>query len=189
MADEYEEGEDYEELLTTQPTSAENKIEVLELFWYGCPHCYKLEPYVENWKKKLSSDVKFVQYPAILRNEWAIHARAFFTAQILGVDDKTHQAIFAAFHELRRPANSEKALKAIFIEQGVDGKDFDKTFRSFTVESKLRRARDASKRYGIKGVPALIINGKYRTNARLAGSNANMLKVVDYLVEQERKAK
>ena len=185
---EYEEGVEYERVVPAQPTGNKNKIEVLELFWYGCPHCYKLEPYMEQWKKKITADVEFVQSPAIFRPEWGILVQAFFTAKALGVNDKTHSAMFTAIHELKRPLHNENQIKALFMEHGVSEKDFNKTFNSFAVKSKLRRAMDMSKRYGIKGVPALIVNGKYRTSAHMAKGNANMLKVVDYLIKQERKA-
>ncbi|NOX42602.1 MAG: thiol:disulfide interchange protein DsbA/DsbL [Gammaproteobacteria bacterium] len=181
----FEEGEQYEVVSPQQPTSTGDKIEVVEMFWYGCPHCYQFEPFVNRWLKTKPDNVEFIIMPAIFRPEWAIHARAFYTAQVLGVLDKVHSAIFEATHELKRPLTTEAQLADFFAEQGVKKEEFSKVFRSFAVESKVRRAMDMSRRYGIKGVPALIINGKYRTGGHMAGSNANAFKVVNYLIKKE----
>ncbi len=181
----FEEGEQYEVVSPPQPTSTGEKIEVVGMFWYGCPHCYEFEPFINRWLKKKPENVEFIPMPAIFRPEWALHARAFYTAQVLGVLDKMHSAIFEATHELKRPLSTEAQVADFFEEQGVKKAEFSKVFRSFAVESKVRRAMDMSRRYGIKGVPAIIINGKYRTGGHMAGGNANVFKVVDYLVEKE----
>lgn len=187
-AAEYKEKIHYELVQPPQPTTTKDKVEVVEMFWYGCPHCNSLEPYVERWLKRKPDNAEFVRIPAIFaRPEWALHARAFYTAEILGVLDKTHSAMFEAIHNQKRNLNSEDALKEFFSEQGVSIEDFDRVFRSFAVEAKVRRAKDLSQRYGIDGVPAVIVDGKYRTSAQLAGGNANIFKVVDYLVENAGK--
>ena len=185
----YEEGEEYELITPSQPTTAGNKIEVVELFWYGCPHCYQFEPYINRWLKKKPANVEFVRMPGIFRPSWAILARAYYTAKVLGVLDKMHGAIFEATHELKRPLTSEAQLADFFAEHGVKKEEFSKVFRSFAVESKVRRAMDMSRRYGVKGVPAMIVNGKYRTGAVMAGNHANTLKVVDYLIKKESQSK
>ncbi len=179
------EGQHYEVVSPQQPTSTGGKIEVVEMFWYGCPHCYEFEPFVNRWLKKKPENVEFIRMPAIFRPEWALHARAFYTAKVLGVLDKVHNAIFEATHELKRPLSTETQMAEFFAEQGVKKTEFSKVFRSFAVESKVRRAMDMSRRYGIKGVPSVIINGKYRTGGHMAGGNANVFKIVDYLAEKE----
>lgn len=177
----------YEMVSPAQPTTSKDKIEVVELFWYGCPHCYKLEPYVERWLKRKPKNVKFVRMPGMFRTSWEIHGRAYYTAEVLGVVDKIHKPMFEAIHEQKRRMSDEGSIMALFKNHGVSNKDFKRVFRSFAVEAKLRRAKDMGKRYGISGVPALIVNGKYRTGAQSAGGNAKVFKVVNQLVKQESK--
>lgn len=177
----------YEMVTPAQPTTSKDKVEVVELFWYGCPHCYKLEPYVERWLKRKPKNVKFVRMPGVFRASWEIHARAYYTAEILGAVDKVHKPMFEAIHEQKRRMNDEASIMGLFQAHGISNKDFKRVFRSFAVETKLRRAKDMSRRYGVKGVPALIVNGKYRTSAQDAGGNAKIFKVVNQLVKQESK--
>ncbi|MGD8559065.1 MAG: thiol:disulfide interchange protein DsbA/DsbL [Gammaproteobacteria bacterium] len=183
----YKEKIHYERVLPAQPTTTDDKVEVVEMFWYGCPHCNALEPYVKRWEKKMPAEAKFVRMPAIFRPMWELHARAYYTAEILGVLDKTHSAMFAAIHQQKRRLDTQEALQKFFAEHGVSKEDFDRVFRSFAVEAKIRRAKDMSQRYGIQGVPALVVNGKYRTGAKLAGGNANIFRVVNFLVAKEAK--
>ena len=185
---EFDEGINYDVLATAQPTSEPDKIEVLELFWYGCPHCYHLEHDVQTWLKTKPDDVEFVRVPAVLGPSWELLGRAYYTAQLLGVEDTMHQALFNRIHKDRKMIRNVGDLKAIFVENGVSEKDFDSTFQSFAVVTKTNRAKQAHERYGVTGVPALIVNGKYRTSAKQAGGNKQMFDVVDYLVEKERRA-
>jgi thiol:disulfide interchange protein DsbA len=175
----------YEMVTPPQPTSTKDQVEVVEMFWYGCPHCNRLEPYVERWLKRKPKNVKFVRMPGVFRPSWEIHARAYYTAEILGVVDKVHRPMFEAIHEQKRRMNDEASIMALFKNHGVSNKDFKRVFRSFAVETKLRRAKDMGKRYGVRGVPALIVNGKYRTGAQEAGGNAKVFKVVNELVKKE----
>ncbi|MDH5325518.1 MAG: thiol:disulfide interchange protein DsbA/DsbL [Gammaproteobacteria bacterium] len=187
MAANYKESIHYQRIVPPQPTTTADKVEVVEMFWYGCPHCNSLEPYVERWLKRIPKNAEFVRIPAIFRPEWELHARAFYTAEILGVLEKTHSAMFEALHSQKRRLRTDEEIMEFFAEQGVKQGDFKRVFRSFAVEAKIRRAKDLSQRYGIEGVPALIVNGKYRTGARMAGGNANIFKVVNHLVEKESK--
>jgi len=179
----------YESVVPAQPTSTGKKVEVVEMFWYGCPHCNSLEPYVERWLKKIPANAEFVRMPAIFRPQWEQHARAYYTAEILGVLDKIHSAMFEAIHGQKRKVDTDEEIKKFFMEHGVSDKDFSRVFRSFAVEAKIRRAKDMSQRYGIRGVPALIVNGKYRTSAQQAGGNAKIFRVVNFLVEKESQGK
>ena len=183
-----EEGAKFQAIAKPQPTSDENTIEVLELFWYGCPHCYQLEPEIEAWLETKPDDVTFVRMPAVLGPTWELGARAFYTAQLLGVTDKIHSQLFERLHKEKKQLRSADDIKAFFVEQGVSADDFDKTFSSFAVITKTNRAKQARAMYGLTGVPTLVVNGKYRTTAQLAGGNRQMLEVVDVLVERERKA-
>lgn len=187
-AEPYKEGEQYKALAQPQATASADKIEVVELFWYGCPHCYRLEPVIGNWLKNKPDDVEFVRMPAIVGPPWELLAKAYYTAEFLGVMDTVHYALFDAIHKDKKKVVDEAAVQAIFEAQGVSAEDFRNTFNSFAVAVKVNNARMMTKRYAISGVPTIIINGKYNTSGSLAGSNENILKVVDYLVEQERQS-
>jgi thiol:disulfide interchange protein DsbA len=188
MAKEYQEGKEYVLLSTQQPTSTGDKIEVVELFWYGCPHCSDLEPQVQAWLKHKPEDVELVRMPAIVSPRWELLAQAYYTAELLDIVDKIHPALFEAIHKKHMKINDEAALQAFFVDQGVSEDDFKKTFNSFAVAVKMNNARQMTRRYKITGVPTIIVNGKYSTSASLAGSNQAVFEVVDYLVEQERTA-
>ena len=188
LAKEYQEGKEYVLLTTQQPTSTGDKIEVVELFWYGCPHCSELEPQVQAWLQRKPEDVELVRMPAIVSPRWELLAQAYYTAELLDITDKIHPALFEAIHKKHMKINDEAALQAFFVDQGVSADDFKKTFNSFAVAVKMNNARQMTRRYKITGVPTIIVNGKYSTGASLAGSNQAVFEVVDYLVEQERTA-
>jgi len=188
QAEAYTEGKQYKALANPQPTVSADKIEVVELFWYGCPHCYRLEPYVSEWVASKPDDVEFILMPAIIGPPWELLAKAFYTAEFLGVQDKIHIALFEAIHNDKKTFKDEAAVQAFFVAQGVSEQDFKNTFNSFAVSVKVNNAKLMTKRYAISGVPTIIVNGKYSTSGSLAGSNENIIKVVDYLVEQERQA-
>lgn len=186
-AENYAEGREYARLSNPQPVTTDGKIEVVELFWYGCPHCYHLEPYVENWLKNRPEDVEFVRLPAILGKNWELLAKGYYTAELLGVLDKTHSDLFEAIHERKNKIADESALRAFFMRHGVSGADFDKTFKSFAVNVKTNNARMMTRRYAITGVPTFIVNGKYSTGPSMVSSgNDGVMGVVDYLISQER---
>lgn len=182
---EYDLGIDYEQVTPPLPGSAEGKVEVTEFFWYGCPHCYQFEPYLAAWVENKPDYVEFRRVPAIFNNPvWELHARAFYTAEVLEVLDKIHQPLFHAIHEGRQRLSTREALKAFFADHGVDGKSFDNTFESFAVESLLRRARDLTKRSGIDGVPATMIDGRYKVGAQMATTYKKLIQTTAYVAEQ-----
>lgn len=183
----YMEGQHYLPINPPQPTSSKDKVEVVELFWYGCPHCYRLEPYVKRWLKKKPDNVKFVRMPGVLNPSWELLARAYYTAEILGIVEKVHSPIFDTIHGKRKRLNNEGAVMNLFTQYGVSEKDFKRTFRSFAVETKVRRARDMGRRYQADGVPTIIVNGKYRVGPQTAGGPSKVFKVVDQLIKQESK--
>jgi len=186
-ADAYTQGQDYIELSNPQPTSSGDKIEVVELFWYGCPHCYHLDPFLEEWVASKPDDVEFVRMPAILGKRWGLLAKGYYTAELLGVVDKIHPALFEAIHEDKKKINDEAALQDFFVAHGVSAEDFKNTFNSFAVNVKANNARQMTRRYAITGVPTIIVNGKYSTSPGLARSNEGVIKVMNYLVEKERR--
>jgi thiol:disulfide interchange protein DsbA len=184
-AEQLVEGQNYVLVSPPQPTSTKDKIEVVELFWYGCPHCFHLEPYVKRWLKTKPTNVKFVRMPAVLNPSWEPLARAYYTAQILGIVDKIHTPLFDAIHEKRQQQllGSEEALATFFKQYGVPEDKFRRIYRSFAVETKIRRSRDMGLRYGARGVPTVIVDGKYRTGSEEAGGPSKVFKVVDQLIK------
>ena len=186
-AESYTQGQDYVELSNPQPTTSDDKIEVVELFWYGCPHCYDLEPYLEEWLTSKPDDVEFVRMPGIASQRWELLAKAYYTAELLGVLDKTHTALFEVIHEEKRKITDEAGLQDFFVTHGVSAEEFKSTFNSFAVNVKVNTARQMSRRYAITGVPTLVVNGKYRTSLGMARGSKNAIKIVNYLIEQERK--
>lgn len=187
-AEEYFEGFQYARINPAQPTAAAaGKVEVVEMFWYGCPHCYSFEPHLQEWLKRKPANVEFVRIPAIFGNKlWRLHATAYYTAEALGVLDKVHEPLFEAIHKGKRKLDSEDELAELFARHGGVEKDkFRTTFHSFTVQAKVGRAADLSQRYGLSGVPALVVNGKFRTDGPMAQTYQGMLNVVDHLVAQE----
>lgn len=185
MAADYEEGVHYQRLAQPQPVDTGDKVEVREMFWYGCPHCYRLEPYVERWLRRKPAQAEFIRTPAAMVPHWQVHARAFYTAEVLGVIEKIHRPLFDAIHVQGKKLNNKEALADFFAGFGVEKAKFYKTFRSFAVETRFRRAKTLAGRYNLKGVPALIVNGKFLVTNRMTGGNAETFKVVNYLVKKE----
>ena len=184
----YAEGEHYRTLARALPRSAgdDGKVEVLEFFWYGCPHCYRLEPYLEAWaNESMPENAEFVQVPAALNPSWKVHARAFYVAKSLGVLDTVHGALMEAIHVDGKRLDEKQSLSEFFVNQGVDKADFEKAYDSFAVETGLRRAAFLAERAGINSVPSVIVAGKYETSVSMAGGHEQLLEVIDYLVAQE----
>src|SRR5665647_264800 len=181
-------GVEYRDLATAQPTDSPGKIEVVEFFWYGCPHCYNFEPVVTPWAKKLPKDVQFRRVPAMFNEEYAQGARAFYALEAIGEEERLHKALFDAVHTgSRLRVGNEAALTEWLGKQGVDMKKFAAAYRSFSVEGKLKRAAQLTQAYKIDGVPAMAVNGKYVVNTDNIKSFEQLLAVTDYLVDQTRK--
>ena len=181
--------DNYKRLSKPQPTDNADTIEVVEVFWYGCPHCYDFEPFLSKWLENKPDDVAFKRMPAVFRQDWLAHAKAYYTARELDVVDQVHSEIFTQIHEQRNRLNNESALKAFFVEHGVDGDTFTKTYNSRTVEAHIKQALTKLRRYEITGVPAMVINGKYMTSGPIAGSYETMIQTMDELIEKERAAR
>lgn len=187
----WQEGKHYVKVAQPQPTSvAPDEVEVIEFFWYGCPHCYSLEPHIKKWLESKSSKVKYLRMPASLNPAWSTLSQAYFTAEALDVVDPMHDVIFNKIHGEHRMITSKDTLQELFKEHaGVNEEDFNKAWSSFSVASKMKRADLLARRFRITGVPAIIIDGKYATDATKAGSYANVFEVVDYVARQQLKAK
>ncbi len=180
---------DYEVISPAQPTHDPAKIEVIEFFWYGCPHCYDFEPLLNKWKQSLPKNVEFIRQPAAFNETWTKHAKAYYTAEALGVVDKIHADFFDAVQNKKEELETEDQLAKFFVAHGVKEADFHEAYNSFPVDAKIRQAGAMAARYGITGVPAIIINGKYKTNGPLAGSHEKMIEVMNRLIKQESTTK
>jgi protein dithiol oxidoreductase (disulfide-forming) len=180
-----QEGKHYSRLQMPQPTEQPGKVEVIEFFWYGCPHCFDFEPLLKSWTKKLPSDVHFKKVPAIFRAEWAGGARIYYTLEALNLLDKHHDAVFNAMIKQRINLNDEKTLFDWVAKQGIDRQQFADMYKSFAVDGKVRRAAEMTQEYGFGGVPVVIVGGKYMPSPNL-GTFGNMLEVVDGLIAKNR---
>ena len=185
-AQEFQEDVNFFPLLVEQPVRTGDQIEVLEIFWYGCPHCYALEPYLKKWLKNKPEFVEFVQLPAVLNRSWAFDARVFYTFVALGLMDELHEAYFDAIHQDRRRMKNVEQVASWAQEQGIDPKLILDTFNSFGVDSMLANATQMSGRYEADGVPTIIIDGKYRTTVSLAGGHNEIIDLIKYLAQRAK---
>ncbi len=189
QAAEFTEGVHYFALTEPQPVQTGDKIEVLELFWYGCPHCYSLEPLIAEWRKNIPAGAEFLRMPGILRDSWELHARVYYTYEALGVLDKLHSETFDEIHKWGDPLSNLDRVLAFVQEHGVDKQQFVDAFNSFAVDSKVRHAKLMSQRYEAGGVPTMIVAGKYRATASSAGGYPELMQVITYLVEKAESEK
>ena len=178
----FKEGEHYVRLPTPVRTADPQKIEVTEVFWYGCGHCYTFEPQLKSWRRTLPDDVLFVESPAMWRGNMETHARIFYTAKTLGMLDTMHSAVFDAMHIDKMKLDRPEQIRALFEKHGVSADDFDKVFNSFSVTSSVNQAKARARSYGITGTPEIVVDGTYRISGRMAGSQANMLAVAEHLI-------
>ncbi len=191
-ADMWEKGRHYKELPYPVKTRDASKVEVVEVFWYGCPHCYEFNnDYLPAWEEAMPDDVDFWMVPATFPG-WKEHAKAFFAAELLGVREKLHQPLFDAIVANPRKFADVDDFEEIFVANGVSEEDYRSVFevsgfrKISKVDEELIKAEDRVKSYRISGVPALIVNGKYKVGVRDAGNFANMVKVANFLIEKER---
>ncbi|HVY65807.1 MAG TPA: thiol:disulfide interchange protein DsbA/DsbL [Gammaproteobacteria bacterium] len=183
-------GVHYQRLSPTQPTSSPpDQVEVAEVFWYGCPHCYHFDPQVEAWRAKKPEYVNFIRIPAVWNPLLQLHARAFYTAEALGKGAEMHSEFFREIHERGNALDTEAKLTEFFGRFGVDAAAFKSAFDSFAVHAKLQRADELNRRYRISGVPTLIINGKYTTEGSQTASYDELLELATELAAAEHAAK
>lgn len=179
-------GKDYKVLDPVMPVLSHslNKVEVIEFFWYGCPHCYDLEPLIEPWLKKQPSDKVFVQrVPVAFDNRVLGHSKLYYALETMGRLD-LHQKFFHTFHAENKHLIQDKELVDWAVAQGLDRTQFTKIFNSFSVTSKVQAANKMAQDYHLDGVPTIVIAGKYITSPAFSGSNERTMEVVDWLVRQ-----
>jgi thiol:disulfide interchange protein DsbA len=183
----FSQGKHFTMLTTAQGTSSPaDVIEVTEVFWYGCPHCFNFDPFLKKWEKDLPDNVNFVRLPVMWNPTNEIHARMFYTAEALGKLDEMHEAIFREMHINNQSLTTEASIEALFLNFGVSEEEFEDTFRSFAIESKLKRAKNLTQRYRIQSVPILVTNGKYLATGPDVKNFDDMLAVTDELIEREQ---
>lgn len=184
---EFTEGHEYL-VLDSQPPVAKNQpIEVVEFFWYGCPHCFDFEPHIKNWLASKPADVKFVQVPVTFNKPAKLHARMFYALDLMDVDSKVHESVFIAMHQQGNRLDTMPKIEAFLQQQGVDIATFRKAIKSFAVQTKVGQAGSMFRKYGLRGVPAVVVSGRYRTgNVR---NFQQMVEVIDYLVATVREEK
>jgi thiol:disulfide interchange protein DsbA len=187
VTEHFKEGTNYRKVVPAQPTTvAPGKVEVVEFFWYGCGHCFKLDPAIEAWRGKGKPPyVEFVRVPAMWNDTLRMHARLFYTAEALGKLDELHSTIFREIHVNNDPLSTVEQMATFFKKHGVSAEEFQKTFASFAVESKLQRADFLNRRYLINSVPQVAVNGKYLTDEGMAGGEPELFQIIQELAAHE----
>lgn len=188
----FKEGRHYFRLVPTQLTvGGADKIEVAEFFWYGCPHCYTFEPMINGWAENKPANVRFVRIPAMWNGILKLHGRLFYTEEILVrngvIKDPAafRETVFQEYHRRGNRMTTEGAIQRLFERFGVSADEFSRIWNSFEVDQKLRVADDLARRYSIASVPAIVVNGKYRTGAKEAGGESQWLELIDELIARE----
>ncbi len=188
----FKEGRHYVRLVPTQPTvGGADKIEVAEFFFYLCPHCYTFEPIIKGWAENKPANVRFVQVPVMWNNINVLHARMYYTKEVLARNGVLkdgaafHDAVFQEIHRRNNRLTSEASIQKLFDRFGVNAEQFGRTWNSFEVDQKLRVAQDLGRRYSVANTPTIVVNGKYRTGGKEAGSNEKLLELIDELIVRE----
>ena len=185
FAADFVEGKDYK-VVANPENIAGDVIVVREFFWYGCPHCYNLESHMQKWAKTRAKDVAFFRTPAVMNPVWEVPGRGFYAAQLMGYEEKTHQALFDTIQkENKRVDKSQETLADWYASYGVDKAKFISLYNSFAVTTKIERAKQGAKRYQLTGVPAIVVHGKYVVQ----GEDEKVTQVVDYLIKKIREEK
>ena len=184
-----EEGFDYRILPVAQPVDAKGKVEVIEFFWYGCPHCYDFEPELSAWVKRQPKDVVFKRVPVAFRDDLLPHSQLYYALESMGKGDALNEKVMYAMHKENKRLLTETDIADWVASQGIDRNTFLATYRSFAVVSKARAAKQLAEAYRIDGVPTIVMQGKYVTSPSIAGTKAKAIAVMDYLEEKIRKDK
>ncbi len=182
------EGQQFIKLAQPLPKSPGGKIEVVEFFWYGCPHCNAFEPFFDAWQKKQPPDVLVRRVPVAFSAMHETHARIFYTLEAMGLIETMHRKVFAAIQVEHKRLDKEADIVAFATSQGIDGAKFGEMFKSFSVQTKTRQGKQLSEGYRIDGVPTLGIQGRWYTSGQLAGGHQQALQVADYLIQLSRKS-
>lgn len=190
MAKEYTDGKEYITYKKPFPVSTGDKIEIKEIFWYGCPHCFSLEAPLNKWLQQgIPENAEFIRMPGIFRDNWMVHARAYYAFESLDQTEKLHHALMDVMHVKRQRLATEDQIADFVATQGIDRKKFIDAYNSFSVDALSRQAKIMTGRYEITGVPSIVVDGRYLVTSTTAGSNEELFKVVNYLVKQATEAR
>lgn len=184
-----EEGFDYRILPIAQPVEPKGKVEVIEFFWYGCPHCFDFEPELSAWVKRQPKDVVFRRVPVAFRDDFMVHSQLFYALEAMGKGDAMNEKVMYAMHKENKRLMTENEIADWVASQGIDRNTFLATYRSFAVISKARAARQLADAYRIDGVPTIVMQGRYVTSPSIAGTKAKAIAVMDFLEQKIRKDK
>ena len=185
-AEEFVKGKHYEEIRPPLSTSAPSgQVEVLEFFWYGCPHCFEFEGHIAKWIKAQKDYISFARVPAVFSDTWFTHAKAFYAAAELGILPKSHFALFEILHVKSEKVYTEEAVINFLTDFDLEEQDVREKFNSFATTNRAKKAEALTKKAGLSGVPSVVINGKYRSSARLAGGYDKLLELITFLAEKE----
>lgn len=183
------EGKDYTTLTNPQPTESNGKIEVLEFFWYGCPHCDKLHSHIKAWLKNKPDDVSFRYVPTIFRPNWVSGAKIFYTIEAIQATETLHDKVYGAIHRDKIDLNKEPILFDWVEKQGIEREKFEKAYHSFSVQNQVARSTQMSRQYELTGTPSIVVDGKYLTSGSMGGSPENTIKILEKLIEKTRREK
>jgi thiol:disulfide interchange protein DsbA len=179
------EGVDFQRIDPAVKTTHPDKVVVTEIFWYGCPHCFRFEPFVEPWAETIPQGVVFEQVPSVINPGWEVHARTYYALKLMGAQEQMHKKFFNAIHVDRQRLTSFDAIAEFVGKQGLDEQEFRRQYASFPVDSQVRKSKKIESHYGHNGVPAVVVNGKYLTSGSMAGNYDRLIKIIDYLVAIE----
>lgn len=181
-----EEGTDYQRLNRPLAVETGKKIEVVEFFWYRCPHCNQLEPAFEAWAKKLPADVKLRRVPTVFNQQWLPAAKLYYALADMGVLDKLHGKVFDAYHKDKLDLDDEAKLMAWVKQQGLDEAKFQAAYRSFSTQASAMKGTQAARDAGVSGVPSLLVDGKYLTAVSMTYTEDRLFEVLDQLIQRAR---
>lgn len=184
----FQQGRHYQAIDPVQPTSSGNKIEVLEVFAYTCPHCYDLEPFLNKWKAGKAADIAYSPVPAAWDGPAEAFARAYYAAETLGILEASHEKMFAAIHKERTPFRTLEDIAQWYTQFGVTKEAFLSAAQSFAVNTKINRSKAMIPRWGVGGTPTIVLNGKWRFDVSSAGGHQKVVELIDFLAAKERSA-
>ncbi len=182
-------GQDYKVLKNPQPTQDKSRIEVIEFFWYGCPHCNQLHPHIKDWLKNKPDDVDFRYVPAIFRSNWIPGAKTFYTIATMNAIELLHDRVYHAVHDANLDINDESVLFNWIGQQGVDKEKFANVYNSFTTQNQIARSNQMMRQYQLTGVPAFVIDGQYLTMNRKGGTPQDTIHTLNEIIDMVRKSK
>ena len=177
-------GDNYDEIVSKVEVSKPGQKEIVELFWYGCPHCYDFEPVINPWSKSLPEDINFVRVPAMFGGLWDIHGQLFLTLQAMGIEEKVRSDIFEQVHTNPNSLSTPEQMASFLEVRDVDQEKFIATYNSFAINGQVNKAKELMKSYQISGVPSMIVNGQYRFDISSAGSPQKALELAEYLANK-----